>query len=143
MATVQAPDTAIGTQLLDALRRRDYIGISSCFAEGAQLRAVVPPGVREDDGPDAIAARFRLWTGEYGDYELIDGVVDRFEDLLRIRYAVREASTRSSGSARSSRPPTPRSPTGASRSSGSRAPASGLWRSGPTQPINPRSIPAP
>ena len=88
MTTVEAPDTAIGLQLLDAIRRRDYIGIASCFADEAHLHAVVPPGVREDDGPDAIAARFRLWTGEFGDYEMIGGDVDGFADLLRIRYAI-------------------------------------------------------
>jgi len=89
MATVHAPDLRIGTQLLEALRRRDYVDIASCFADSAQLRAVVPPGVREDDGPDAIAARFRLWTEELTDFEVVDGSVDPFADLLRIRYAVR------------------------------------------------------
>jgi hypothetical protein len=89
VTTVQAPDTEIGTQLLDAIRRRDYVGIASCFADDAHMRAVVPPGVREDDGPDAIAARFRLWTGELTDYELVDAAVDPVADLLRIRYAIR------------------------------------------------------
>ncbi len=89
MATAQAPDTAIGTQLLNAIRRRDYVGIASCFADEAHLRAVVPPGVREDDGPDAIAARFRLWTGELAEYELVDATVDPVADLLRLRYAVK------------------------------------------------------
>jgi hypothetical protein len=83
------PDTAIGTQLLDALRHRDFVAVAGCFADGAHLRAVVPPGVREDDGPDAIAARFRLWTEPFEDYELVDGEVGRFHDLLRISYAVR------------------------------------------------------
>ena len=88
MTAMETPDTGIGLQLLDAIRRRDYLDLASCFADDAYMRAVVPPGVREDDGPDAIAARFRLWTEGTDDYQVIDGGVDRFADLLRIRYAI-------------------------------------------------------
>jgi hypothetical protein len=89
MATAQRAELGVGERFLEALGRRDYIDIASCFAHDATLRAIVPPGVREDDGADAIAARFRLWTEEIDDYELVERSVDGFADVLRIRYAAR------------------------------------------------------
>ena len=82
----EAP-TRVGERFLEALGRRDYEVLAACFAPDAQLRAVVPPGVREDEGRDAIVARFERWT-EAG--ELIDSDAEMFEDLLRIRYVIRE-----------------------------------------------------
>jgi hypothetical protein len=77
----------IGERFLDALGRHDYAGLVGCFAAGAQLRAVVPSGVREDEGGEAIAARFERWTAEA---DLVDSGVDVFVDLLRLRYVFHE-----------------------------------------------------
>jgi hypothetical protein len=89
MAARHAPAAKVGEQLLEALRRRDYVDIASCFSANAEMRAVVPPGVREDEGPDAIAARFRLWTEPLESYEVVDAAADAFADLLRVRWAIR------------------------------------------------------
>ena len=87
--TVTATIPGVGTAFLDALTRRDFDALAACFADDATLRAIVPPGVREDDGPEAIAQRFRLWTGEIDDYEVVDSEATPFADLLRLRWAVR------------------------------------------------------
>jgi hypothetical protein len=79
----------VGALLLDALGRRDYVDIAGCFAHDAQLRSVVPPGVREDDGADAIAARFRLWTESLEDYEVVAAEVAPLADLLRVTWAIK------------------------------------------------------
>jgi SnoaL-like domain len=78
----------IGTRLLDALERRDYEALGSCFAPGATLRSIVPPGLREDNGRKAIVARFRRWTDDIDEYELLDAETTPYADLLRIRWAV-------------------------------------------------------
>jgi len=89
MATMHTPDTAIGTRFLDALGRRDYEDLAACFSGDATLRAIVPPGAREADGPEAITERFRIWTEDTGDYELLEAEASPFADLLRLRWAVR------------------------------------------------------
>ena len=81
--------TDVGRRLLDALRRRDYDALGGCFAPDATLRSVVPPGWREDDGPDAIVARFRRWTEEIDAYELLDAEATPCADVLRLRWAIR------------------------------------------------------
>jgi hypothetical protein len=83
----------VGARFLDALTRRDYEALGGCFAADARLRAVVPPGWREDDGPRAIVSRFRLWTEDVDDYEVLETEAVPFADVLRLRWAVRGIDT--------------------------------------------------
>jgi hypothetical protein len=78
--------TDVGARFLDALGRRDYETLGSCFAPEATLRAIVPPGPREDDGRDAIVRRFRLWTEEIDDYEVLSADAALCADVLRLRW---------------------------------------------------------
>jgi|SRR5215471_21125527 len=88
MAVDEATATEVGRRFLDALGRRDFAAVAACFAPDAQLRAVVPPGVREDEGAEAIAARLERWTGETG--EVVDSSLEMVEDILRLMYVIRE-----------------------------------------------------
>jgi hypothetical protein len=78
----------VGTRFLAALSTRDYDALATCFAADGALRGIVPPGLREADGRDAIAERFRLWTDDIDDYELADSDAAPFADLLRLRWVV-------------------------------------------------------
>jgi hypothetical protein len=89
MSTVEAVSTGVGERFLEALGRRDYDGIAACFARHATLRAIVPPGLREDEGPEAIVQRFRIWTEEIDNFELVGAEATPFADLLRLRWSVR------------------------------------------------------
>lgn len=80
---------AVGEEFLDALKRRDYAALAVCFTDDATLRAIVPPGVREDEGPESIVQRFRLWTEEIEDYQVSDCEAIGFADVLRLRWSVR------------------------------------------------------
>ena len=80
--------TDVGTRFLEALSSRDYESLGACFAADGTLRGIVPPGLREADGRDAIVERFRLWTDDIADYEIADSEATPFADLLRLRWAV-------------------------------------------------------
>jgi hypothetical protein len=84
MATVAS--TAVVERFFHALEARDFEGIASCFAPKGRLRALVPTAVREDEGGDAVAERFRLWVGELTDFAITDTAVDEFIDRLHVRY---------------------------------------------------------
>jgi hypothetical protein len=87
MAIDTDPAVRVGERFLNALGRHDYAALAECFAADARMRAVVPPGVREDDGREAIVARFQRWTAQGN---LIDSDLETFEDVLRLRYVMRE-----------------------------------------------------
>ena len=82
-----ATAAAVSERFLDALTRRDYDALAACFTEDASLRAIVPPGLREADGPEAIAERFRIWTADIADYE-IEATVEPFADLTKLSWVV-------------------------------------------------------
>jgi hypothetical protein len=80
--------TDVGDRFLEALAGRDYDALAACFAAGGTLRAIVPPGLREADGPEAIVERFRIWTEDLEEYEVAEREVGPFVDLLRLRWVV-------------------------------------------------------
>ena len=82
----EVTSTDVGTRFLDALGRRDYDALGRCFAAEATLRSILPPGLREDDGRDAIVRRFRLWTEEIEDYEVLAADAAPCADLLRLQW---------------------------------------------------------
>lgn len=94
--------TDVGTRFLEALGRRDYDTLGSCFAPAATLCAIVPPGLREDDGREAIVTRFRLWTESIDDYEVLAADATPCADVLRLRWEVGGLDPNFEGEGRSS-----------------------------------------
>jgi hypothetical protein len=86
VSTTQASDVA--GRFLDALERRDFVGVADTFAPNGKLRALVPATVREAEGREAIAERFRMWNGEYDEFEVLETSVESFADLLRVRWRI-------------------------------------------------------
>jgi hypothetical protein len=84
VATVAS--TAVAERFLQALGARDFDGIAACFAPDGRLRALVPTALREDEGGDAVAERFRYWVGELTDFAISDTAVEEFIDRLHVRY---------------------------------------------------------
>ena len=76
----------IAERLVDAVARRDWDGIAACFTPEARLRMLTPGPLREDEGPEAIAARFRYWFGELEDFEVRESDVTVIADRVRIHY---------------------------------------------------------
>jgi len=87
MATVAS--TGVAERFLHALEARDFDGIASCFAPNGRLRALVPTALREDEGSQAVAERFRYWLGDMTGFALSDTEVEEFVDRLHVRYRMR------------------------------------------------------
>ena len=86
MSTAQLSDVA--TRFLDALERRDFEALAGTFAPNGRLRGLVPPGLREAEGRKAIAERFRIWNGDYDEFEVVDTSVEPFADVVSIRWRI-------------------------------------------------------
>jgi hypothetical protein len=76
-------------RFLHSLETRDFETLADCFAPDAKLRALLPSRIREEDGRDAIEARYRFWLGDLGDYELLRTASDTVVDRALVRYRVR------------------------------------------------------
>jgi hypothetical protein len=88
MATATAPALEVGRRFLEALSVMDFDRIGSLFADDAKLQALVPDGLREEQGPEGIVSRFSLWWSDLGDPGLVSLEPEPFHDLVRIRYTV-------------------------------------------------------
>jgi hypothetical protein len=75
-------------RFLAALERRDFEALGACFGPGARLRALVPAMLREEEGPDAIAARFRFWFADVEEFEVLESEVGRTADRTRFGYTL-------------------------------------------------------
>lgn len=82
-------DTAAVEALLDAIRSRDGARIASCFAPDAKLRALTPHRLREEDGPEAIAAQYAHWLEPLESFTVVTGDVTPIADRIRLRYRFR------------------------------------------------------
>lgn len=75
--------------LLEGIAARDGDAIAACFAPAAQLRALTPHLLREESGPEAIAARYLAWLRSLEPFELLATDTERVADRIRIRYRFR------------------------------------------------------
>lgn len=82
----------INGQLLDALSRRDFDALERCLSEGARMRALVPKGALEENGPAAIAERFRLWFGGDDTFDVIEASASDIGARHYLRWRIRMAS---------------------------------------------------
>lgn len=82
MITAQATDVA--ERFLEALSHRDFDALAATFAENGRLRGLVPSALREEEGREAIGARFRFWFGDTEDFELVESGVTPFADVVRL-----------------------------------------------------------
>ncbi len=80
---------SVADELLAGIAERDYERIASCFAPSARLRALTPQRLREEDGPEAIAARYRYWLDALEGFELVESSVTPVADRLRLLYRFR------------------------------------------------------
>jgi hypothetical protein len=79
-------DTSIAEELLRAITARDGSAIARCFAPDALLRALTPHQLREEKGPDAIAARYSLWLDSLEPFGVVSSDVEQIADRVRLRY---------------------------------------------------------
>lgn len=78
-----------GARLLDAIGAQNFARMEGCFAPSARLRAMVPSTLREEEGPAAIAARFRFWWERLEQVELVESELEPMADRVRLRYRLR------------------------------------------------------
>lgn len=86
MSTAQATDVA--RRFLDALGRRDFEELGATFKPDGRMRGLVPSALREAEGREGIAERFRIWNGDAEDWELLESDAEELADVVRLRWRI-------------------------------------------------------
>ncbi len=83
------PGSAPVGSFLEGLAAQDFGQLGGALAADACLRALLPSGLREWTGPDAIARRFARWFGDTRDFELIEAAVGEIGGRLHLHWRLR------------------------------------------------------
>ena len=86
MTTAHANDVA--SRFLDALSHRDFDGLAATFKKDGRLRGLVPSALREAEGREAVAERFRIWNGDAEGWELLESETNELADIVTLRWRV-------------------------------------------------------
>jgi len=87
--TAPVPQFALAGAFLEGLAAQDFGQLGGALAADARLRALLPVGLKEWAGAEAIAGRFAGWFGDTGDFELVDATVGEVGGRLHLRWRVR------------------------------------------------------
>lgn len=87
-----APDLTLARSFLTGLAAQDVTILRKALAPQVHLRALLPGGLREWSGPEAVAHRFERWFGA-AELEALEvralAVVDRVQLIWRFRIRAR------------------------------------------------------
>src|SRR5580658_10503363 len=83
------PESAPAGSFLAGLAAQDFAQLGGALAANACLRALLPSGLREWAGADAIAHRFERWFGDTEDFDLVEAAVGEVGDRLHLHWRLR------------------------------------------------------
>ena len=82
-------ESAFAGSFVEGLAAQDFAVLGGALAAGACLRALLPSGLREWVGADAIADRFAYWFGDTEDFELVEAAVGEVGGRLHLQWRLR------------------------------------------------------
>lgn len=88
-AATAVPQFALAGVFLEGLSAQDFARLGGALAADACLRALLPSGLREWAGADAIADRFARWFGDTQDFDLVEATVGEVGGRLHLHWRVR------------------------------------------------------
>ena len=74
---------------LGGLAAQDFAQLHGALATEARLRALLPSGLREWTGAQAIADRFDGWFGKTEEFQLVDVAVGEVAGRLHLHWRIR------------------------------------------------------
>jgi hypothetical protein len=83
------PAFALAGSFLEGLAAQDFTRLGDALTADARLRALLPKGLREWTGAEAIAGAFGRWFGDTEDFELVEATVGEVGGRLHMHWRVR------------------------------------------------------
>ncbi len=87
------PQFALAGAFLEGLAAQDFTQLGA-LAEGARLRALLPPGPMEWTGAEQIAEVFARWFGDTEGFDPVEATVGEVGGRLHLRWRLRLQSER-------------------------------------------------
>jgi hypothetical protein len=84
-----APQSVAAGSFVRGLATQDFAELGGTLAGGACMRALLPSGLREWTGAEAIAHRFARWFGDTKAFELVEATVGEVGGRLHLQWRVR------------------------------------------------------
>jgi ketosteroid isomerase-like protein len=88
-AATAAARFAPAGSFLEALAAQDFARLGDALTADARLRALLPGGLSEWAGAEAIAAQFACWFGDTEDFELVDAAIGEVGDRVHVHWRLR------------------------------------------------------
>jgi hypothetical protein len=93
MTTTHIPQSphpvSIADVFLGHLGAGDFSALARLFEPDVSLRALLPYGLREWHGPEAVEAAFVGWFGRVDEYELLATGIDHVGPRMRLQWRAR------------------------------------------------------
>jgi hypothetical protein len=83
------PESVPAGSFLEGLAAQDFARLGGALTAGVRLRALLPGGLREWAGAEAIADRFARWFGDTEDFELVEATVGEVGGRLHLHWRLR------------------------------------------------------
>jgi hypothetical protein len=83
------PPPAVAGSFVQGLAAQDFAGLGGALAGGACMRALLPSGLGEWTGAEAIARRFARWFGDTEAFELVEATVGEVGGRLHLHWRLR------------------------------------------------------
>jgi hypothetical protein len=83
------PESAPAGMFVGGIAAQDFAQLGGALAADACLRALLPSGLREWAGADAIAHRFERWFGDTQDFDLVEAAVCGVGGRLHLHWRLR------------------------------------------------------
>jgi hypothetical protein len=88
------PQCAAADAFLEGLAAQDFTQLGGALAADACMRALLPAGLWEWTGAEAISHRFARWFGDTEDFELVEATVGEVGGRLRLHWRLRLRAAR-------------------------------------------------
>lgn len=89
LETTPNPRWSVDGVILEGLAARDFGRLASALAPGVRVRALLPPGVMDWEGPDAVVGALTSWFGSATEFELVDATVGEVGGRLHLSWRLR------------------------------------------------------
>ena len=83
------PEPAAAGSFIQGLATQDFAELGDTLTGGACMRALLPSGLREWTGAEAIAHRFAHWFGDTEAFELVEATAGEVGGRLHLHWRLR------------------------------------------------------